>query len=110
MTIALEFMSDNIDQRLLAYFQKLNEDQRKIVIHDSGPLLVIAGPGSGKTECLTLRAMNLLLLKKAKPSELVVCTYTEKAAFEIQDRLSDIARNVEYRPDISQMRLPARRQ
>lgn len=104
MTIAPELMSDFIASRLLVYFQKLNEAQRKIVIHDSGPLLVIAGPGSGKTECLTLRAMNLLL-KKAKPSELIVCTYTEKAAFEIQDRLSDIARTIEYRQDFSQMRI-----
>ncbi len=105
MAIAPELMSDIIDSKLLVYFQKLNEDQRKIVTHDSGPLLVIAGPGSGKTECLTLRAMNLLLRKKAKLSELVVCTYTEKAAFEIQDRLSDIARTIEYRQDFSQMRV-----
>jgi DNA helicase-2/ATP-dependent DNA helicase PcrA len=105
MTIAPELMSDKIDSRLFVYFQKLNEDQRKIVLHDDGPLLVIAGPGSGKTECLTLRAMNLLLLKKAKLTELVVCTYTEKAAFEIQDRLSDIARTIEYRQDFSQMRV-----
>ena len=105
MTIAPEFMSKRIDSRLSDYFGKLNEDQRKIVLHDDGPLLVIAGPGSGKTECLTLRAMNLLLLKNPKPSELIVCTYTEKAAFEIQDRLSDIARNIEYHEDISQMRV-----
>ncbi len=44
------------------YYQELNVEQRKVVAHDKGPLLVIAGPGSGKTRCLTLRAMNLLLL------------------------------------------------
>ncbi len=104
MTIAPELVPDSIDTRLSGHFWKLNEDQRKIVIHGSGPLLVIAGPGSGKTECLTLRALNLLLLKKAKLSELVVCTYTEKAAFEMQDRLAEIAHTVEYHLDISQMR------
>ncbi len=105
MTITSELMSDMISPELLSDFQQLNEEQRKIVIHDNGPVMVIAGPGSGKTRCLTLRAMNLLLLKKALPQELVLCTYTEKAAFEMQDRLSMIAHKVEYHEDISQMRI-----
>ena len=92
MTIAPELDED---------FQKLNEDQKRVVAHRGGPMLVIAGPGSGKTKCLTLRAMNLLL-EEVKPSELVLCTYTEKAAFEIQDRLSEMARKVKYRLDISE--------
>ncbi len=101
MTIAQDLMSDNIAQRLPNYFRRLNADQRKVVMHDSGPLLVIAGPGSGKTECLTLQAMSLLL-KEVKPSELILCTYTEKAAFEIQDRLSEMAREAEYPLDIAE--------
>jgi DNA helicase-2/ATP-dependent DNA helicase PcrA len=68
-------------------------------------MMVIAGPGSGKTRCLTLRAINLLLLEKALPQELVLCTYTEKAAFEMQDRLSEIAQRVGFHEDISQMRI-----
>lgn len=55
MTIAQELEKD---------FEKLNEDQKRVVAHDSGPMMVIAGPGSGKTRCLVLRAMNLLLLKR----------------------------------------------
>ena len=105
MTITSELMSDMISPELLDDFQQLNEEQRKIVIYDNGPVMVIAGPGSGKTRCLTLRAMNLLLLKKALPQELVLCTYTEKAAFEMQDRLSMIAHKVEYHEDISQMHI-----
>ena len=101
MTISSDLFIDEIATPLMKY--PLNPEQRKVVTHDRGPLLVIAGPGSGKTRCLTLRAMNLLLLKKANPSQLVLCTYTEKAAFEIQDRVSDIAKNVEYDKDISQM-------
>ena len=86
-------------------FRELNDEQRKVVAHDQGPLLVIAGPGSGKTRCLTLRAMNLLLLEKAEPSEIVLCIYTEKAAYEMQDRVSKIANDVGYRKGISQMRI-----
>ena len=101
MLIAPELMLDSIDQRLPDYFRRLNDNQRKVVMHDSGPLLIIAGPGSGKTECLTLRAMSLFL-KGVKPSELVLCTYTEKAAFEIQDRLSGMARKAVYPLDIAE--------
>jgi ATP-dependent DNA helicase UvrD/PcrA len=96
MTVALELESD---------FQELNESQKNVVIHDGGPMMVIAGPGSGKTRCLILRAMNLLLLEKAKPQELVLCTYTRKAAFEMQDRLSSIAQRVGYLGDISLIRV-----
>ncbi len=65
----------------------MNDEQRAIVSHKSGPLLVVAGPGSGKTRSLTLLAMNLLLCGDAEPSQIVLCTYTEKAAYELQDRL-----------------------
>lgn len=86
-------------------YPPLNDRQKEIVTHGDGPLLVLAGPGSGKTRSLTLRAMNLLLLKKAEPEEIVFCTYTEKAAHEMQDRLFDLAKNVQYDKDISQMRI-----
>ncbi len=81
-----------IAPELLQDFSELNEDQRKIVTHESRPLLVVAGPGSGKTRSLIILAMNLLLLNKAQPSELILCTSTEKAACEMQDRISAIAR------------------
>jgi len=96
MTIAPELEGD---------FRELNEPQKKVVTHDSGPMMVIAGPGSGKTRCLILRALNLLLLGKAEPQELVLCTYTRKAAFEMQDRLLDTARSVGYDGDISLIRV-----
>jgi DNA helicase-2/ATP-dependent DNA helicase PcrA len=105
MTITPELQSDMISPKLFTEFQQLNEEQRRIVLHDQGPMMIIAGPGSGKTRCLTLRAMNLLLLKKASPQEMVLCTYTEKAAFEMQDRLSTIARRVGYSEDIAQIRI-----
>jgi DNA helicase II / ATP-dependent DNA helicase PcrA len=67
--------------------------------------LVVAGPGSGKTYSIVLRALNLLLLEKAAPKEIVLCTFTEKAAFEMRDRLSAAARKVGYRGDLSELRV-----
>ncbi|HXR65396.1 MAG TPA: ATP-dependent helicase, partial [Ktedonobacteraceae bacterium] len=83
----------------------LNDEQREIVAHKSGPLLVVAGPGSGKTRSLTFLAMNLLLCRDAEPSQIVLCTYTEKAAYELQDRLTRIAGEINYPGDISQLRV-----
>ena len=87
------------------YTLGLNEQQKEIISHKRGPLRVIAGPGSGKTRSITLLAMNLLLCKDAEPSEIVLCTYTEKAARELQDRLAAIAGSVNYDGDLTQMRV-----
>ena len=88
---------------MLQHYPKLNDAQRQIVGHADGPLLVIAGPGSGKTFSVVLRALNLLLLGKAEPKQLVLCTFTEKAAFEMRDRLSAAARTVGYPGDLSEL-------
>jgi DNA helicase II / ATP-dependent DNA helicase PcrA len=84
---------------------KMNEEQKAIVSHKQGPLLVIAGPGSVKTRSLTLLTMNLLLCNDAEPSQVVLCTYTEKAAFELQDRLTSIANGVGYKGNLSQLKV-----
>jgi DNA helicase-2/ATP-dependent DNA helicase PcrA len=89
---------------LLQAYPNLSEAQRKIIGHINGPLLVIAGPGSGKTFSLVLRAINLLLLNKVQPRELVLCTFTEKAAFELRDRISAAATKVKYTGDLSELR------
>jgi DNA helicase II / ATP-dependent DNA helicase PcrA len=88
---------------ILEQYPKLNDVQREIVGHLDGPLLVIAGPGSGKTYSIVLRALNLLLLKRALPREMVLCTFTEKAAFEMRDRLAAAARKVGYSGDLSEL-------
>jgi DNA helicase-2/ATP-dependent DNA helicase PcrA len=85
------------------HYPALNDAQRAIIGHLDGPLLVIAGPGSGKTHSIVLRALNLLLLKKALPRQLVLCTFTEKAAFEMRDRLAAAARTVGYTGDLSEL-------
>ena len=92
-----------VAQAISQQFPDLNPAQREIVGHIDGPLLVVAGPGSGKTHSIVLRALNLLLYEKAVPRQLVLCTFTEKAAFEMRDRLSTAAQKVGYVGDLSEL-------
>ena len=93
----------NIAPAILERYPDLNDAQRDVVGHLAGPLLVIAGPGSGKTYSIVLRTPNLPLLGKAEPRHLVLCTFTEKAAFEMRDRLAAAARKVGYAGDLSEL-------
>ena len=88
---------------LLSHYPEVNDAQRAVIGHLDGPLLVIAGPGSGKTHSIVLRALNLLLLGKAEPKQVVLCTFTNKAAFEMRDRLAAAARRVGYGGDLSEL-------
>ena len=60
----------------------------KAIQHTKGPLLIVAGPGSGKTKTLITRALNLLLCHNVKPENIILCTFTEKAARQLRDRLN----------------------
>ncbi|MCX6781342.1 MAG: ATP-dependent DNA helicase [Candidatus Magasanikbacteria bacterium] len=66
---------------------KLNESQLKAVTHRAGPLMIIAGAGTGKTNVITNRIAWLIEQGLAKPSEIVALTFTEKAAAEMSERL-----------------------
>jgi DNA helicase-2/ATP-dependent DNA helicase PcrA len=90
---------------ILDHYPDLSQAQREVVAHLDGPLLVVAGPGSGKTYSIVLRALNLLLLKRAKAKEIILCTFTEKAAFEMRDRLSAAAQKVGCPGDLSELRV-----
>lgn len=68
----------------------LNPQQKKAVEHPQGPLLIIAGAGTGKTTVVTERVKLLIASKKAKPSEILALTFTNKAAREMEERI-DIA-------------------
>ncbi len=92
-----------VASRIRKHYPELTDSQRAVVGHTDGPLLVIAGPGAGKTHSIVLRALNLLLLEKAEPKEIVLCTFTEKAAFEMRDRLAAAARKVGYKGDLSEL-------
>lgn len=83
----------------------LNAEQKRIIDTTDGPLLIIAGPGSGKTFSLVLRTLNILVLGKAVPSEIVVCTFTEKAAMELRDRIHSTAEKIAYKADLSELRV-----
>jgi len=92
-----------IAEAITKNYPNLNSDQRQIISHDNGPMLVVAGPGSGKTFSIVLRALNLILLEKAAPQEITLCTFTEKAAYELRDRLSSAARKVGYKGNLSEV-------
>ena len=70
---------------------ELDPGQREFVGHSRGPLLVIAGPGAGKTRCVALRAVNLLLTGETSPGELVLCTFGRDAARELERRFTGSA-------------------
>jgi DNA helicase-2/ATP-dependent DNA helicase PcrA len=88
---------------ILQGYPDLNDAQRSVVGHLDGPLLVVAGPGSGKTYSIILRALNLLLLNRAVPAEVILCTFTEKAAFEMRDRMAAAARKIGYKGDLYEL-------
>ena len=66
---------------------KLNKAQKEAVAFKKGPLLIIAGAGTGKTTVLTERIKSLILNNLAKPSEVLALTFTEKAAREMEKRV-----------------------
>ena len=70
--------------------KNLNNAQKEAVMHLDGPLLIVAGAGSGKTKVLTTRIANLIKQKKAYPNQILAVTFTNKAAKEMQIRVANI--------------------
>ena len=74
----------------LEYLSNLNEKQKEAVSTLDGPLLIVAGAGSGKTRVLTSRIAHIVSQSKAFPNEILAVTFTNKAAREMQNRVSNI--------------------
>ena len=72
------------------FLKNLNNAQKEAVLHLDGPLLIVAGAGSGKTKVLTSRIANIISKKKAFPNQILAVTFTNKAAKEMQHRVSKI--------------------
>jgi DNA helicase-2/ATP-dependent DNA helicase PcrA len=69
---------------------KLNKEQKQAVEHGLGPMLIVAGAGTGKTTVITQRIANLIEKKLAKPEEILAVTFTEKAALEMEERVDKL--------------------
>ena len=76
----------------LDYLTNLNKSQEEAVLYLNGPLLIVAGAGSGKTRVLTTRIAHIVKQHKAFPNQILAVTFTNKAAKEMQLRVSKYLR------------------
>ena len=79
-----------MNQKFQKHYNRLNKQQKKAVDTVEGPVLVIAGPGSGKTEILSMRVANILMKTDAPASSILCLTFTDAAAVNMRERLADL--------------------
>nr|MBL0700508.1 UvrD-helicase domain-containing protein [Desulfobacterales bacterium] len=79
-----EAVVDSPGSRVL---EALNEEQEKAVLHKSGPMMIVAGPGTGKTRTITGRIAHIIKTEHVPPENILAVTFTVKAAGEMRDRL-----------------------
>ncbi len=92
-------------EKIKSIIPDLNKEQLEAVTSTDGPVLIIAGPGTGKTMTLVARTLYLLISNKASPDEIILTTFTEKAAFELRDRLSQLARRFGYQGQLNLLKV-----
>ena len=82
--------NDNLKMINSEHLKNLNNAQKEAVLYLKGPLLIVAGAGSGKTKVLTSRIAHIIKKKEAYPNQILSVTFTNKAAKEMQNRVSSI--------------------
>lgn len=95
-----------LKKQFLKTFPELehNKEQCNAVFNTDEPTLIIAGPGTGKTFTLVLRTLFIILSERAKPSEIILSTFTEKASFELRDRLSLFSKKLGVKIDLHELK------
>lgn len=86
-----------------SFATRANDDQREAITTTEGPLLIIAGPGSGKTFTLVERVVYLITQKNTQPENLMVVTFTEKAAHELITRISNRLHELDISFNLNEM-------
>ena len=81
---------DDKEEKIMLSLKTLNDKQMEAVLHTEGPLLILAGAGSGKTKVLTTKIAYLIEEKDVSPFEILAITFTNKAAKEMKTRLIDL--------------------
>ena len=79
------------------YLEGLNEQQKEAVLHKDGPIMIVAGAGSGKTKVLTTRIAHLMSEHRVDAFNILALTFTNKAAAEMKERIEKILGNSEAR-------------
>ncbi|MDP8299986.1 MAG: ATP-dependent DNA helicase, partial [Candidatus Tantalella remota] len=82
------------------HYNKLNDEQKKAVDLTDGPLLVLAGPGTGKTQLLSVRAANIIRSGKCDPENILILTFTNAAARAMRERLANILGQTGYSVEV----------
>lgn len=92
--------NNTFDIKFTERYGKLNLDQKKAVDTIEGPVLVVAGPGSGKTEILSLRVANILKQTDTAPGSILCLTFTDSASVNMRERLAGLIGKSAYRVQI----------